>query len=116
MCVHGTTQCPTTDAGKTSAPLHCWSQFTDAYVFSKACTQKSDCFVAAHWMGCCNQHAIGMNVSELSRFGSFAATCGGPPICGCCCDRVTADDGTVVAVGASFGVDCVAGLCRSSIL
>jgi hypothetical protein len=67
-------------------------------------------------MGCCNQHAIGMNVSEQSRFGSFEATCGGHPVCGCCCDRVTTDDGNVVAAGASFAVDCVAGLCTSSVL
>jgi hypothetical protein len=117
MCVHGTTQCPAADAGEGSTTLRCWSDFQDAYVFSRTCTQKSDCFVAAHWMGCCNQRAIGMNVSEQSRFDSFAGVCGGPPVCGCCCDRVTTDDGTTVAVGsAAFAVDCVAGICRSSLL
>jgi len=114
ICVHGTTSCPAADGGGDSATLACWGGAKNAYVFAKACTQKSDCFVAENWVGCCNVQAVGLRTSEKSRFDSFEASCGGAPACGCCCDRVTAEDGTVVSAGTALGVDCVAGLCKST--
>lgn len=113
VCIHGTTTCPNPDGGGDSATLQCWGGVKDAYAFSRSCTQKSDCFVAEYWAGCCNIHAVGLHTSEQSRFDSFETNCG-TPTCGCCCDRVTADDGTVVASGTTIGVDCVAGLCRTT--
>jgi hypothetical protein len=113
VCVRGTNQCPTADGGD-STVLQCWNTAKDAYTYQKSCTQKSDCFVGEHWMGCGTISALGLNVSEQPRFASFEASCGPPPPCGCCCDHVTAEDGKVVASGTTLAVDCVAGLCKSS--
>lgn len=112
-CIHGATQCPANTAGEESGLLQCWGNALSAYVFDKSCSQKSDCFVAKHYRGCCNVHAIGLNVSEQSKFDSFEQSCGGAPPCGCCCDRTTAEDGQTVMSGGTASVDCVAGVCKS---
>jgi hypothetical protein len=107
------TQCPSPSAGEATGLLQCWGNTLSAYTFDKSCTQKSDCFVADHYRGCCNIHAVGLNASETSRFASFEASCGGAPPCGCCCDHTMAEDGQMPTAGATVGVDCVAGLCKT---
>jgi hypothetical protein len=79
--------------------------------FNKSCTKASDCFLAEHWAGCCRLNAVGLNYIEMPRFLDFEAKCGGPPPCGCCCDRVFTEDGMMLAPTANVGVDCVAGAC-----
>jgi hypothetical protein len=113
--VHGVAQCPPGDAGEATGLLQCWGSSASAYVFDKSCSQKSDCFVADHYRGCCNLHAIGLNVAEQSRFDSFEMSCGGAPPCDCCCDRVTVEDGKSVDAATKPDVDCVGGVCKTLI-
>ena len=112
VCIHGATTCPESDAGTQRESLACWSQSGSAD-FAKGCAKAADCFVAKHYAGCCHIEAVGLNASDQAAFDAFEQTCGGAPPCGCCCDRVTTEDGTIAASGGSITLDCVAGLCAT---
>jgi hypothetical protein len=92
--------------------LQCWNGSATAQ-FSKQCRETSDCIVATHWMGCCSVAAVGLNAAERARYESFESLCGGTPLCGCCCDRYSTEDGEVVLAGTTLAVECINGTCTS---
>jgi hypothetical protein len=106
---------PDAHVGTTSTvELKCFSGSQTPHTFAKSCATQADCFVAQHWEGCCNVHAIGLQASEQSSFDAFEMACGGAPPCGCCCDRVTTEDGNVNGSATTTLVDCASGLCTTS--
>jgi hypothetical protein len=94
-----------------SESLTCFAG-TGTASFAKSCVADTDCIVAAHNAGCCHIEAIGLNVIDSAAFASFEKTCGAP-VCGCCCDRTTTEDGVTVAAGGTVSVACVSGQCRT---
>ncbi len=110
-CLHGVSQCPPSFTRKR---LECW-QGNDAGSngLLASCNTAADCFVAKHYTGCCHVEAIGLHVSEFSRFEALETACGGAPPCGCAFDRVYAENGSEGAANATLAVDCVAGVCRT---
>ena len=113
VCIHGATECPAADGGVRTETLRCLGVARNAD-FARSCSKDSECFVAEHWAGCCHIDAVGLNVTEKTAFSSFETSCGGPPACGCCCDRVFTESGMTVASGTAVSVRCVAGMCTTS--
>lgn len=112
VCIHGAEECPAPDGGVVTETLACWSR-TGSSDFAKSCIADRDCFVAAHWTGCCRIEAIGLNAAENDAFTAFETTCGGAPACGCCCDTTVAEDGKTVPPGTTAIVACVSGACTT---
>lgn len=111
VCIHGASECPASDGGVQTESLACFGG-TSTASFTKSCVADTDCFVAAHYEGCCNLRAIGLNAIDDATFASFEKTCG-TPVCGCCCDRTTTEDGVTVAAGGTVSVACINGQCRT---
>ena len=113
VCIHGATECPAADGGVRSEKLQCTGGGRSGD-FARSCSKDAECFVAEHWAGCCHIDAVGLNVTDRAAFTSFEASCGGPPPCGCCCDRIVTESGMSVASGSPISVRCVDGMCTTS--
>lgn len=113
VCIHGATECPVADGGVRTEKLQCVGGGPSGD-FARSCSRDSECFVAKHWAGCCHIDAVGLNVTGQTAFTSFEASCGGPPACGCCCDRVFTESGMTVASSTAISVRCVGGMCTTS--
>lgn len=112
-CLHGVSECPPSFAKK---ELQCWGgNDAGTAALLASCNTAADCFVAKHYTGCCRVEAIGLHVSEFSRFEANENRCGGPPECGCCCDRVFGENGGSGAADTTITVDCVAGVCTTRV-
>ena len=111
VCVHGATRCPGEPA---QATLQCRpGSPARTATFDKSCTQDTDCIVVEHWNGCCSASDISLKASEKQSFDAFEQSCGGQPACGCCCDRVYAEDGYGVTAPATARAVCFQGACMA---
>jgi len=112
-CLHGVSQCPPSFTRKS---MQCWSGGgPGSAALLASCRTAADCFVAKHYTGCCRVQAIGLHVSEFSRFQAFETSCGGIPPCGCCCDTIFAEGGGSGSANTAIAVDCVAGACQTTL-
>ena len=113
LCVHGATRCPGEPAEIT---LQCWpgTPGKATATFDKTCTVDGDCIVVDHWNGCCSISAVGVAASQKAMVEAFEQqTCGGPPPCGCCCNRIAAEDGNPVVPPATGKAVCWNGACMA---
>jgi hypothetical protein len=85
--------------------------------FDRSCTAVRDCSVVFHQTDCCgNSVAWGINVDAAKAFGEAEAICQAQyPECGCPAGPATADDGDPVINPDFIEVDCVEGMCMSSV-
>jgi hypothetical protein len=68
-----------------------------------------------HTTNCCGTDVwIGINVAVKPQYSTLEAACDmSYPGCGCAAFSPTADDGSVINFGATAGIVCQAGLCKT---
>jgi hypothetical protein len=103
-------------------PVTCEAESPHFAAFDRTCKQPSDCVIANRNLACCHTRFTGVRASEAEAFAQSAMICEESPdqiACDCIEDTSpfrVADDGTTAEGGRVPYVDCVAGLCRTTMV
>jgi len=99
-------------------PVTCMQDSPHFAAFDRECTLASDCVIGTRAFDCCGTRHMGIRPSEAQAFAASAAICNAQSAaCDCALDplqQTAADDGTTAAGGSVPRVDCVAGLCQTT--
>ena len=98
-------------------PVACTGDPATFPAFDKACKANADCAVAVHQIDCCGtQIATGVSATAKADFEAAESQCKAQfPKCKCPQQPTKADDGKTTADGKSFQVQCLAGVCKTSV-
>ncbi len=101
------------DAGSTE--VQCSARPQVFPTFERACSSAAACFVAHHQIDCCGtQVALGISLSEKSRFEAAEATCRLQHArCACTPAPTRTDTGQIAPNPQQISVDCRAQICTT---